>query len=324
VAVLITRGTGNVGAELAQSLVDKGEDVVFFDLAPKYARISHISEKVKVIQGNLANWPEVLNVVKDHNIKGIYHIGSMLLEPSEANPWASFQINVVGTVNILEAARLLGVGRVVSMTSWSTYGLACPATVTDETIQRPTTIHGCCKLYCELLGRFYHNKFGLDFRAVRYCAVVAPGVSGITPGLAHWNAWMIEHAAMGKPFECYVTEDTKIPVLHFKDAAKSLEMLYEAPKKQVKTMVYNIAGVTPSRTAKELEQTVKKYIPEAQVSYKPDPKVMNFYRSRRIDVFDDSRAREEWGWQPTYSDLDKVVVDIIDEIKMHGARYGIA
>ncbi|MCK4581263.1 MAG: NAD(P)-dependent oxidoreductase, partial [Dehalococcoidia bacterium] len=103
--VLVTGGTGFIGAELSRTLVERGEDVVLFDIAPGTARIADIRDKVKVVQGNLACWPEVFNVIKDYSIEGIYHLGSMLSVPSNANPWASFQVNVVGTMHVLEGAR---------------------------------------------------------------------------------------------------------------------------------------------------------------------------------------------------------------------------
>ncbi len=320
-AILITGGTGFVGAELARILVSKGEDVILFDIAPNYARISDIRDKVKVVRGDLANLSEVLNLVRDNNVKGIYHLGGMLSVPSNANPWASFQVNVVGTVNILEAARLFSVSKVVFTSTLATYGLDCSRIITDTTLQRPTTMYGCGKLYCECLGRFYSSRFGLDFRSVRFASIIGPGVR--TPGVAQWNAWIIEYPALGKPFECYVTGDIKCPVIYFKDAARSIDMVYQASKEQIKTVNYNVAGVVPTRSAREIEQVVKKYIPGAQISYKPDTEAMNYFRTSTVDVFDDSRAREEWGWYAMYPDFDKVVVDFIEEIHNRPERYGI-
>ncbi|MCK4263117.1 MAG: NAD-dependent epimerase/dehydratase family protein, partial [Dehalococcoidia bacterium] len=311
--VLVTGGTGFIGAELARRLASRGEDIVLFDIAPNYGRIGDIKDNVKVVQGNLAYWPEVFNVIKDNNIEGIYHLGSMLSVPSNANPWASFQVNVVGTMNVLEGARLFDVDRVVFISTVATYGLECPSVATDETIQRPTTMYGSGKLYCESLGRFYRSKFGLDFRSIRFPSVIGPGAK--VRHVSQYNAWMIEYPILGKPFECFVTEDTKTPVLYFKDAARAADMVYQAAEEQIKTVNYNVAGVTPIRTASELEQVVKKYVPESQITYVPDPEVMDFHRTMRIDVFDDSRAREEWGWQPEYPDLDKVVADFIEEIR---------
>lgn len=320
-AKLITGGTGFVGAELARLLVERDESVVLFDIALNYNRIEGIENKVKVIQGDLKVWPEVFNVIKENNIEGIYHLGSMLSVPSDANPWASFQVNVVGTMHVLEAARLFGVKKLVFASTAGTYGLGTTGVVTDETLQRPITMYGCGKVYCELLGRFYRRKFDLDFRSVRYPQVIGPGVR--TPGVAQYNAWMIEETALGKPYECYVTEDTKIPVIYFKDAARCTHMCYEAPKERIKTMNYNISGVTPTRTAKELEQVVKKFIPEAKISYKPDPKIMEFFQTLRMDVFDDSKAREEWNWEPLYPNFEEVVKDFIQEMRQNAKRYGI-
>ena len=319
--VLVTGGTGFIGAELARRLASRGEDIVLFDIAPNYGRIGDIKDNVKVVQGNLAYWPEVFNVIKDNNIEGIYHLGSMLSVPSNANPWASFQVNVVGTMNVLEGARLFDVDRVVFISTVATYGLGCPSVATDETIQRPTTMYGSGKLYCESLGRFYRSKFGLDFRSIRFPSVIGPGAK--VRHVSQYNAWMIEYPILGKPFECFVTEDTKTPVLYFKDAARAADMVYQAAEEQIKTVNYNVAGVTPIRTASELEQVVKKYVPESQITYVPDPEVMDFHRTMRIDVFDDSRAREEWGWQPEYPDLDKVVADFIEEIRLRPERYGL-
>jgi threonine 3-dehydrogenase len=320
-SILITGGTGFIGVGLAHKLVEKGKDVVLFDVAPRSERVADIKDKVKVIQGDLKVWPEVMNVVKENNVEGIFHLGSMLSVPSEENPWASFQINVVGTMHVLEAARLFGVKRMVFPSSIATYGLGTTEVISDETLQRPVTMYGAGKLYGELLGRFYRRKFDLDFRCLRYCSVVGPGVK--TMAVTQYNSWMIENAALGRPYECFVSEDTAIPVTYFKDAIRAIEMLYFAPREQIKTMCYNISGVSPARTAKELELAIKKFIPEAKVTYKPDPVVMEYYRSQDIKVLDDSRAREEWGWEPLHTDFEKIVADFIQEVRNRPEFYGL-
>ncbi len=318
---LITGGTGFVGAELARILTDCDEKVVLFDLTPNLDRLEGIEEKVKVIQGDLKVGPEIFNVIQANGIDTIYHLGSMLSVPSDANPWASFQVNVMGTMHVLEAARLFGVKKIIFASTAGTYGLGTTGVVTDETLQRPITMYGCGKLYCELLGRFYRRKFGLDFRSVRYPAVIGPGVK--TPGVAQYNAWMIENAVLGKPFECYVAEETKIPVMYFKDAARCTDRVCGAEKEQIKTINYNVAGVVPVRTAKELEKAIRKYIPGTRVTYKPDPKIMEFFETLRMEEIDDARAQEEWGWKPSYAHLEDVVADFIQEMRSHPKRYGI-
>ena len=321
-SILITGGTGFIGVGLAQKLVERGEEVILFDIAPQAERVAELKDKVKIVRGDLKVWPEVMNVVKENNVEDIFHLGAMLSVPSEYNPWGSFQTNVAGMMNVLEAARLFGVKRVVFPSSIASYGLGTGEVITDETLQRPITMYGISKVYGELLGRFYRRKFNLDFRCLRYCGVIGPGVK--TPGVAQYNAWMIENAILGKPFECFVTEDTTVPVTYFKDAIHATLMLYDAPKEQIKTVSYNISEVSPAPTAKELELTIKKFFPEAKITYKPDPLVMEFYRNQSMKVIDDTRAREEWGWQPLYNDLEEIVADFIQEVKTRPEFYGLS
>lgn len=319
-AILITGGTGFIGIGLAQHLATKGEDVVLFDIFPRIERLAELKDKIKVVQGDLKVWPEVLNAVKDNKVEGIFHLGSMLSIPSEANPWASFQTNVMGTMHVLEAARLFGVKRLVFASTAATYGPGSGETITDETLQRPITMYGAGKLYGELLGRFYRRKFDLDFRALRYCAVMGPGVKTIA--VTQYNAWMVENAALGKPYECFVTEDTAIPVTYFKDAIHAIEMLYYAPEERIKTVCYNISGVSPAQSARQLELAIKKFIPDAKITYKPDPVTMEFFYSQHMKIFDDSKAREEWGWEPKYTDFETVVEDFIQEVRARADFYG--
>ncbi len=310
-AKLITGGTGVIGAQLAHIFVERGEEVVLFDRTIKSRRIDDIKEKVKVVQGNLGNWSEVFNVVKDNTIEDIYHLGSMLSFASEGNPWSAFQANIIGTYNVLEAARLLDVKKVMFSSSIAAYGLERGAKVTDTTIQRPTSVYGVGKLYCEGLGRFYRTKFGLDFRSIRYPAVVGP--DDRTPG--HWWSSMIEDAIVGKPHECLVTEDASISMIFIKDAVRATDMVLQAPKENIKMVNYNIAGITTSVSAKEVEQAIKKYIPDAVITYKPTPVVRSSRNLPALEVFDDSYARKEWAWKPIYFTIEQIVSAFIDEMK---------
>ena len=112
-SILITGGTGFIGVGLAQKLVERGEEVILFDIAPQTERVAEIKDRVKIVRGDLKVWPEVMNVVKENNVEDIFHLGAMLSVPSEGNPWGSFQTNVAGMMYVLEAARLFGVKRVV-------------------------------------------------------------------------------------------------------------------------------------------------------------------------------------------------------------------
>ena len=318
-SILITGGTGWVGTGLAHRLVERGEDVILFDIAPQIERVADIKNNVKVVQGDQKVWPEVLNVVKENNVEGVFHLGNVPRSP--LHPWAVYEGNVAGIMNVLEAARLFGVKRVVFTSSMMSYSLGIPTeTITDETLQRPASVYGVTKLYGELIGRFYRKTFDLDFRCIRYPNIFGPSVR-ISKKL-QYIAWMIQNAALGRPAECPVSEDTKLPVLYYEDAMRATQMLYDAPKEQIETVCYNVVGVFPSLTAREVELTIKKFIPEAQFTYKPDPSVMDYYRS--IKNIDDSRAREEWGWRPLYTDFEKIVADFIKEVRSKPEYYSPA
>lgn len=320
-SILITGGTGFLGTSLARQLVARGEEVVLFATTPRLERLADLKDKVKFVAGDLKIWNEVLNIVKDNNIEGIFHMGAMLSTPSEQNPWASFQTNVAGTMHVLEAARLFGVNKVFFASTSATYELGISETVTEETLQRPTSAYGTSKLYGELLGRFYRRKFGLDFRALRYFAVIGPGAR--TMMRTQYNSWMIENAALGRPYECFVSDDVRIPVTYFKDAIRATEMLYYAPRDSIKTVCYNVVGITPAQSVKDLVLAVKKFIPGAKITYKPDPATMEMLRNYPVRKVDISPARGEWGWQPQYNSFEKTVEDFVKEVKTHPAWYGL-
>ena len=321
-AKLITGGTGVAGAALAHLLVERGENIVLFDVAINRARIDDIENKVKVVRGDLANWSEVMNVVKDNKIKGIYHLGSMLSLPSEANPWASFQANVVGTYNVFEAARLFDVERIVFTSTGGTFGLETGGkTITDTTIQRPTLMYGIGKLYCEGLGRFYRSKFGLDYRGIRYPGVIAPGVT--TPGAGQWCPWMIEHAIQGKPYESFAPEFAVNSLLHVKDCARAADVAYEAPRENIKMVNYNISG-TVSVSGGELADYLRKRYPGIKITFNPTPDVVRIWKTLNLSKIDDSCARKELGWAPAYNTLEDIVSEFEKEMKEHPKRFGLA
>ena len=340
-SILITGGTGWVGTGLAHRLVERGEDIILFDIAPQIERVADIKDNVKVVQGDQKIWPEVLNVVKENNVEGVFHLanipgGLLPRSPpsfiSDANrklatkdlgrhPLAVYEGNVAGTNNVLEAARLFAVKRVVFTSSMMSYGLGIPTeTITDETLQRPSSVYGVSKLCGELLGRFYRKRFDLDFRCIRYPNIFGPSVKPHKK--LQYIAWMIQNAALGRVVQCSVSEDTKLPVLYYEDAMRATQMLYDAPEEQIKTVCYNVVGVFPSLTAKEVELAIKKFIPEAEFAYKPDPWVMDYYRT--LNNFDDSRAREEWGWKPLYADFEEIVADFINEVRTKPEYYSLA
>ena len=314
-AILITGGSGVTGSSLTSALVSRNEKVVIFDLWLDPSR-GPKNELLVQAKGDITDWHAVLNVVKEYKIDSIFHLAAILTIPSEANPWGAINTNAIGTYNILEAARLFGVKKVIFTSSIGAYGVTQDTVVTEETAQRPTNIYGCCKVFSELLGLYYHRKFGLDFRGIRVPQVVGPGVKN--PGLGQYMPWLIEAAVKGEPFEVWVPEDTVMPMLYVKDVIRSLVMLYDAPEEKMRTRMYNMGQISPPPTAKELVDTVKSYYPGARITFKPDPNLMPIIKTIPR-VFKGDNAEAEWGWKFSYS-LNDMVKDFIEEVKKSGLR----
>lgn len=291
-----------VGSELAKMLVQRGERVVLFDVSPNYEAVESIKDHITVICGDLANWSEVFNVVRDHGVKSIFHLGAMLSLPSDANLWAAYRVNANGMMHVLEAARLFGSEKVIFTSSVAVYG-GHASPIDESTIQIPGTMYGLTKLFGEHLGRFYAKKFGLDFRAIRYPTVVGPGAR--TKHMSQYMSWMIEYSLANRPFEAWVEEDCRAPFIYCKDAANALLMLHDAPRENIKTLVYNLAGI--SLTAREFADVVAKHIPSADIKFRPDSQIVRMI-GKGLGVIDESCARKEWGWKMRF-DTDETIKD---------------
>jgi threonine 3-dehydrogenase len=316
--VLITGGTGFIGAEIAGLLLGReGVKPVAFDLNPSTQHLGDRANQVDIIRGDLGTFSDVLNAVKATQPEVIYHLGAMLSLPSEANPPAALRANVLGTFHVLEAARLFGVRQVLFSSSLATYGLDLQARViSDYTLQRPELFYGATKLFGEHMGRVYRRKYGLDFRGVRYPAIVGPGVK--TPGVVQYNSWVIEECAKGNPYTITATPETAVPVLYFKDAARALVQLGEAPLAAIRTVMYLLTGVTPTPSARELADMVRAKVPGAVITFSPDPAVQGVLDQLSLPV-DDNCARTEWSWRPAYTQ-EQMVDDFLKELRLHPQR----
>jgi nucleoside-diphosphate-sugar epimerase len=302
--ILITGGSGFIGLKLSEVLLKKGHQVVLFDMAPPEK-----GEGATFVKGNISDWAEVLTVVKDWNIEHVFHLAAMLSAQCEANPWAAIQVNGLGIYHILEASRLFGVKKVIFTSSMGAYGVVPGGVVNDETVQRPQIMYGVTKVFGELLGLYYHRRFGIDFRGIRFPQLVGPRIK--SEGYGQYNPRIIESSLKGIPFEAWVTEETSIPIMYIKDAIRSLVELFEADENRVKTRIYNVGQILPSPTAGELLGELRRHCPRVSVTFKPDPKAMAVLQTLPKQL-DDRNARAEWDWAIHYG-LKEMVEDFIKE-----------
>jgi threonine 3-dehydrogenase len=317
-ATLITGGAGFIGLEVVRLLVENGESrPVIFSRNPVREHLGDLADRVDIIRGDLGNFSHVLHAVKQARPQEIYHLGAMLSVPSEADPAAAFQTNAAGTFYVLEAARLFEVPRVIFASTGATYGLdIADDMIRDTTIQRPQLFYGATKVFGEHMGLFYRRKYQLDFRGLRYPSIIGPGVR--TPGVAQYTSWVIEECAKGKPFTIWVTPETRVPVMYIKDAARATVQLAAAPWEQIKTVTYLIDGQKPTPSAQDLADAVRAKLPEAQITFRPDLEIQRVLD--RVLPLDDRNARQEWGWEPTYT-LERMVEDFLGELRTHPRRY---
>jgi threonine 3-dehydrogenase len=317
---LVTGGTGFIGSWLTKMIIDEGLDVATFDIKPNSPMLEVYGERWKHFQGNLGNMGEVLTAIQACQPKTIFHLGGMLSIPSEQNPQASFLTNVAGTYNVLEGARLFNVKQVIYASTNGTFGLDLEGlnVIDDRTLQRPFTIYGCSKLFGELLGRYYHRRYGIDFRSVRLPAVVGPGAK--TKHVSVYNAWAIEKSFFGEPYEIFVTPETAAPIVYFKDAAGAFLQLSRVPIDQIKTMNYIILGVNPMPTAGQLKETILHYLPQAKLTFNPDPLAMAFQKMHQGVRWDETPAVTEWNWKVKYN-LESLIEDFIKQLKEHPSWY---
>jgi threonine 3-dehydrogenase len=312
-ATMITGGAGLIGNCLAELLIDSGQRPILFDIEPVQGPLSERTGQFIFERGSVATLPVLMDCVEKHGVDRIFHLGGMLSLSSEKNPWGAFDANVVGTYNVLEAARIKKMSQVVYGSTIATYSKDIQGGVIDDrTIQRPSSFYGVTKTFGELTGRFYHRKFGLDFRGVRLPSVVGPGAK--TAHMSIYNSWAIEYAISGLPYILECDPRTRCPVIYYKDAARSLAALSEADPSRIKTRVYNIAGVSPAFSAETLVEAIRQRIPGAVLSFKPNAVVVELLAELGALGISDECARSEWGWGAAYT-LETFVEDFIQEFE---------
>lgn len=312
---LITGGLGYVGTNLARRLLEQGDEVVLFDVVADTSRIPDMADDVQVIRGNLGNWAEVLEAVHASRIDTIYHLGAMITIPAEANPWAAYNTNANGTYHILEAARLFDVQQVIFPSGIATYSPPLPDVINEDVFQSaPKQMYGITKIFCERMGEYYHQKFGTDFRCVSFPAICGPGRR---EGLAAYASLMIHEPAKGRQCRLPIDENGQMPFIYIKDVIRCLSSIAAVDAAQLRRRVYSIQGF--SLPAGKMAETVKKQIPDARIEFMADDTIVRLAADMPKTV-DDSRARQDWGWQPEF-DWENAVRDFIQTVRDNPEQY---
>jgi len=314
--VLITGAGGEIGHALINHLAkDNSRSIVTLDVMRLEPELSKFVDRE--VTGSILDSNLLQRLLTEYEVNLIFHLAALLSTRSEFAPTAAHQVNVEGTLHLLEFAQRQGEshGRPVVFiypSSIAAYGLpdlqtkARAGRVKEEEWNQPTTMYGCNKLYCELLGSYYAKHYKqlaaesscckINFRCVRFPGLIS-AMTVPSGGTSDYAPEMIHAAARGEPYACFVGPDTRIPFMAMPDGVDALLKLSAAPQQSLKRMAYNLGAFNPS--AEEIRQLVLKSFPKAQITYAVDSKRQGIVDSWPADV-DDSAARNDWGFRPRY------------------------
>jgi nucleoside-diphosphate-sugar epimerase len=308
--ILVTGSVGQIGSELTMALRARygNDNVVACGRKTKPSEKLLNSGPFEYI--DITDNESVEKVVKKYEIDTIYNMAAILSAAGEKNPLICWDVNINGLYNILEIAREFKLTRVFVPSSIAVFGPETPKKNTpQETILKPKTMYGITKVTGELLGDYYFKKFGLDVRGMRYPGIISaetlPG-----GGTTDYAVEIFYEAIKNKKYTCFLKKDTVLPMMYMPDCIKATIDLMEADLSKLKHHCdFNVASM--SFSAGELEDEIKKYIPDFICEYKPD------FRQAIADSWpqsiDDSAARKEWGWKASY-DLPAMTKDMIDKL----------
>ncbi len=309
--ILITGSLGQLGSELAPALRKRygADNVVVSDIRKQGN--SELLESGPFELLECRDGKALDRVVKAYRIDTVYHLAALLSATAEKNPPLAWDINIGGLVTVLEVARENGCA-VFTPSSIGSFG---PSTIKDytpqDTIQRPTTMYGVTKVTGELLCDYYHHKYGVDTRGVRY-----PGlVSNVTlpgGGTTDYAVEIYYEAVKTKHYSCFLKGDTYLDMMYMPDAIRAAITIMEAdPSRLRHRNAFNVTAM--SFCPEDQAAYIRKYLPEFEISYAVDP-VRQAIANSWPKSLEDYAARVEWDWKPTY-DLDSMTKDMLETLE---------
>lgn len=309
--ILITGALGQIGTELTNRLVKiHGKENVIasgLDRWDKSLTSAGYYERMDVTNTQL-----VRQIIQDYNITTVYHLASLLSGTSERQPLFAWKLNVEPLLNFCEMAKEGLIQKIFWPSSIAVFGTGIPKeNVGQDVVLNPTTVYGISKLAGEKWCEYYHNKFGVDVRSIRY-----PGlISWKTPaggGTTDYAVEIFYEAIEEGKYTSFIKENTAMPMLYMDDAINATLKLMEAPKENLTVHTsYNLGGM--SFTPKELAEEIKKIIPDFEIDYNPD------FRQAIADSWpasiDDSIAKKDWGLSYDFG-ISEMTEDMIKNLRV--------
>ncbi|KAK0163086.1 hypothetical protein PV327_006797 [Microctonus hyperodae] len=304
--ILITGGLGQLGTECAKLLrKNYGQDNVI------------LSDIIKPSEEGLSNGPFIFadildfkglqKIVVNYQIDWLIHFSALLSAVGEQNVPLAVRVNIEGMHNVMELAKQYNLKIFVPSTIGA-FGPDSPRSPTPNvTVQRPRTIYGVSKVHAELLGEYYHHRFGLDFRCLRFPGVISSDPPG--GGTTDYAVAVFHEGLINKRYECYLEPYTRLPMMYIEDCLNALFQFLNTPNEKLKRRTYNVTAM--SFTPEELFTELRKHIPDLDISYRPDTRQL--IAESWPQIFDDTEARQDWGWSHKY-DLEKLVTRMLNDV----------
>ncbi len=307
--ILVTGACGQVGTELTVRLREiHGDSRV---IASDIVEPKEVIEEGPFEELDVLNFERLKELIHDYEVTQVYHLAALLSARAEQQIDFAWKLNTRGLLNVLNLARDLDLNKVYWPSSIAVFGPDTPVDRTPQvTITNPSTVYGISKLAGERWCEYYHEKFDVDVRSLRYPGLI--GYKAMPGGGTTDYAVDIFHKALeGEPFDCFLQPDTYLPMMYMEDAVKATVDLMQANAADLTVRdSYNVAAISFSPA--DIAASIQKEIPDFTIRYKPD------YRQEIADSWpnsiDDRPAREDWNWRPDY-DLDAMSRDMLTNLR---------
>lgn len=305
--LLIVGANGQIGSVLTAALRDQyGENQVVT------SDIKHPDNQIGAFEIlDITDAKRLAELVETHEITQIYHLAALLSAKGEANPQKAWNINMTGLLNVLEIARTKNISKIYFPSSIAVFGSDAPKVLTPQvTPLNPETVYGISKVAGEHWCKYYHQKYGVDVRSLRYPGIIGPGAMP-GGGTTDYAVDIYHHAIREEDYKCFLSEHTGLPMMYMDDAIRATLEIMEAPAEKIRTRAgYNLSGT--SFTPLEITKEIQKHIPHFKVNFVPD------FRQQIADTWpdsiDDSAAQQDWDWQPKF-DLAAMTNDMLFQLE---------
>ena len=308
--ILVLGASGQIGTELTQKLrlIYGNSNIIASDIREGNEEMM-ASGPFEIIDAT--DKATILNIIKKYNVTQVYLLAAMLSATAEQYPQKAWNLNMNSLLAVLDLAKEKHIQQVYWPSSIAVFGPTTPKENTPQkTVMEPSTVYGISKVSGEFWCSYYYEKYGVDVRSLRYPGIISlktkPG-----GGTTDYAVDIYFKALKEEKFECFLSENTRLPMMYMDDAVNATIQLMQAKSEDIKIRnSYNLAAM--DFTPKEVAKAIKQYIPNFKITYKSD------FRQEIADSWpssiDDSKARNDWGWQHQF-DLESMTKDIFKNLK---------